>query len=356
MKKVVLVAGATGLVGDAAMRHFSQSGDAEVLAVSRRAPRALYGARHLRLDLRDRDACAELLGKESGVTHVIYAALWEKESLVEGWSSDLQIEVNDQMLRNLIDPLIDNAALQQIVLLQGGKAYGSHKGHVDIPARENRSELRSEPNFYWRQEDYLRSRQIEGDWSWTILRPQLIVGKAIGGSMNVIAALGVYASLLRMRSEPLHYPGGECGIGGIIDADIIAAAADWAGRSECARNEIFNINNGDVFQWNSIWPSIAASFNMEVGEIKPMSLHESSVDWSGQWDELRRKHKLSAPSMNELVGSSFQYLDYAMSMRIHNIMSTVKLRSAGFARFADSEQTLRKWFHEYMAEGLLPPV
>ena len=47
--KKVVVAGATGLVGNAALRHFGTS--CEVVALSRRKPRDLYGARHVPIDL-----------------------------------------------------------------------------------------------------------------------------------------------------------------------------------------------------------------------------------------------------------------------------------------------------------------
>src|SRR5271166_3068454 len=46
ISKKVVVAGATGLVGNAALRHFGSVGACEVVALSRRKPRELYGARH----------------------------------------------------------------------------------------------------------------------------------------------------------------------------------------------------------------------------------------------------------------------------------------------------------------------
>ena len=51
--KKVVVAGATGLVGNAALRHFGTSSPCEVIALSRRKPRELHGARHVALDLTD---------------------------------------------------------------------------------------------------------------------------------------------------------------------------------------------------------------------------------------------------------------------------------------------------------------
>ena len=59
-RKKVLVAGATGLVGAAAMKHFAGEPGCEVLAVSRRAPMETFGARWKPLDLSDTTACAAM--------------------------------------------------------------------------------------------------------------------------------------------------------------------------------------------------------------------------------------------------------------------------------------------------------
>ena len=53
-----VVAGATGLVGNAALRHFGASDDCEVVALSRRKPRDLHGARYVQADLTDAAQCA----------------------------------------------------------------------------------------------------------------------------------------------------------------------------------------------------------------------------------------------------------------------------------------------------------
>ena len=54
--KKVLIAGATGLVGYAAMKHFASQRDCDVIALSRRRPDETYGARFLPLDLTDEAA------------------------------------------------------------------------------------------------------------------------------------------------------------------------------------------------------------------------------------------------------------------------------------------------------------
>jgi NAD(P)-dependent dehydrogenase (short-subunit alcohol dehydrogenase family) len=126
-RKKVLIAGATGLVGYAAMKHFAAEPGCEVVAVSRRCPDDTYGARFIALDLTDAAQCAKVASELSGVTHLVYAALYERPGLVAGWQEAEQIRINDLMLRNLFEPLEKAAPeLRHVALLQGTKAYGVH--------------------------------------------------------------------------------------------------------------------------------------------------------------------------------------------------------------------------------------
>ena len=124
------------------------------------------------------------------------------------------------------------------------------------------------------QEDYLRDRQQGAGSSWdiTILRPQIIFGEAFGSNMNALPALGVYAAVLRDQGRALDYPGGGTSTSEAVDGDLLAEALLWAATSEAAANETFNISNRDVFSIANLWPSIADAFGMEVGEPRPPSL------------------------------------------------------------------------------------
>jgi nucleoside-diphosphate-sugar epimerase len=194
--KRVVVAGATGLVGHAAIRCFLQGSDCEVIAISRRRPEGIAGSRFMSVDLGDARSCAEAVAAIGGVTHLVYAALHERPGLLKGWSDQEQIALNDRMLRNLLGPLEKaSPPLRHVLLMQGGKAYGSHVRPVATPAREGRSEMYEQPNYYWQHENYVRELQQGKSWRWTILRPQLIFGVSLGSAMNVLTAIGVYAAL-----------------------------------------------------------------------------------------------------------------------------------------------------------------
>ena len=287
--KKVVVAGATGLVGNAALRHFGGAGGCEVVALSRRKPRELYGARHVSIDLTDPAQCTQAATSLKGATHLVYAALYEAPNLVDGWRDPEQIRTNDMMLRNLMAALEPVApALRHVALLQGTKAYGVHVRPLTVPAREGRSEMYEQPNFYWAQENFLRELQQGKSWHWSILRPVLIVGEAMGGAMDLIPPLGVYAAMLREQGRPLDYPGGAARVSQAVDVDLLARAIAWSGEAAAARNEAFNVTNGDVFTWENVWPAIADALEMKPG--KPRAV----VDGAGI-SEMDRAMERAAP-------------------------------------------------------------
>ena len=359
-RKAVLIAGASGLVGYAAMKHFASEPGCEVIAVSRRRPDTTFGARFLPVDLTDRQDCARAVGALGHVTHVVYAALYERPGLIAGWRESEQIAVNDRMLRNLMDPLEQAAPnLAHVSLLQGTKAYGVHVQPMKIPAREGRSDRRDVPNFYWNQEAFLREKQRGKSWHFSIFRPVLIVGYSQGSAMNVIPALGAYAAILKAAGQPLHYPGGPPRVGQAVDADLLARCMAWAGEATAARNETFNVANGDVYCWQNIWPAIAAALGMVPGDCLPLSLEADILPREAEWKRIRDAHDLVAPDLQSFVGLSFQYADYQMGFgRTQplppSFSSTIKLMQAGFHEVMDTEAMFVKWLRLYQEKRLLP--
>ena len=359
--KKVLIAGATGLVGRAAMKHFGAQASCEVLALSRRKPDETFGARWRAVDLLDKAACQALAPELAGVTHLVYAALHEQPQLVAGWREDEQIRTNEAMLKNLFEPLQQAASgLLHVVLLQGTKAYGVHVRPLTVPARENRSEMHEQANFYWNQERYIREAQRGKAWSWSILRPVLIVGCSTGSAMNVVPALGVYAAMMRRAGKKaLDYPGGVGRVAQAVDADLLARAIAWSGEAAAARNEIFNVTNGDVFVWPNVWPAIAEALGFAAGGHVPLALDKEIRPREAEWTEIRKQHGLVAGNLREFVGLSFEYADYTMGFGRTQpgppaLVSTIKLMQAGFHEVMDTEAMFAKAVAELQAARLLP--
>lgn len=360
MRKSILIAGASGLVGYAATKHFGSLRDWDVTVLSRRRPRELHGARFIAVDLADDQSCLQLGAKLQDFTHFVYTALHERPRLIAGWREVEHIRVNDRMFRNLLQAVEGGSPdLRHITLLQGTKAYGVHVKPIPTSAREDRDEWRAQPNFYWCQEDFLKERQRGRSWSWTIFRPQMIFGEFFGSAMNLIPAIGTYAAVLKENGQKLHYPGGDPNLIEATDADLLARAIAWAGDSEAAHDQVFNVTNGDVFKWLEIWPVIADALGMQPGDRRPLSLEIEMTKREGDWDRLRQKYKLLAPGLKEFVGLSFQYADacfgYDDERRADpSLVSTIKLRQAGFQECMHTEVMFQKWFRLFQSAGLLP--
>ncbi len=359
MKKTVLVAGAGGVVGRAALQHLSAAGDCAVIGLSRRRPDLPPPVRHLALDLRDAEACARTAGELAGVTHLVFAALHEQPGLVAGWREAAQMRTNEAMLRNLLDALDQAKNLRHVTLLQGTKAYGVHLRPIAVPARE-RWPRNDHPNFYWLQEDLLRARAGERGFDFTIWRPQVIFGDALGVAMNVLPVIGAYAAICREEGRPFAFPGGPAYVLEAVDARLLARAIAWGTTAEAARNETFNITNGDVFAWPNVWPAIAEALGMPDAPPDPFSLAEFLPKKADVWDRIVEKHDLQPLKLADMLGESHHYADYlfalgAKSTPSPKIVSTIKLRRAGFGDCIDTEDMFRDWFAILQQSRILPP-
>jgi nucleoside-diphosphate-sugar epimerase len=357
-EKTVLIAGALGVVGRAALAHFETLPGTRVIGLSRRKPDFETRAGWINVDLTDAEATAAAVSGVNDVTHVVYAALFEEPELVSGWTSDRQIRTNLAMLQNLIEPLEKTSpGLRHVTLLQGTKAYGIHHGPFKIPAKESDPRFIAS-NFYYDQEDWLRERSRSSRWNFTILRPQLVCGFAIGAPMNVVTAIGVYGAICRELDMPMRFPGGEPCFQEAVDADILARAIAWAGSEPRCAGEIYNITNGDVFSWPTLWPALARFLGVEAGPAHPHALAKVMPDRGPVWDRIVRRHDLKAYDYRQLV-ASWEFLDFTFRhgeiKPRHSIMSTIKARQHGFHDCIDTEAMFERLFQRLQAERILPP-
>jgi len=359
--KRALVVGASGVVGLAATRRLAADGRFdEVFAVSRRAPHEIGSARHIALDITDAAAVRRFAADHPGISHLVYTALQEAPGLHPGWFDEEQVALNRSMFANVLDALIEAGTLQHVCLLQGTKAYGVHVfADVAIPCREDRLR-RPHTNFYFAQEDHLYDQQSRGGYTYTILRPQIVFGDSLGSPMNLIPALGVYAAIMHARGEPLHFPGGARHLSEAADADLVGDVIAWAAHAHEARDQIFNIANGDVFNWPDMWPAIADALGQRPGDARPTSLNAQAPSWAAEWARIVDRHGLRAPAdLNAFVGQSFVYADMLMAgrgdHRVPQLVSTIKLRQAGFHGCIDTEAMFCKWFATMQRLRFLPP-
>ena len=227
----VLVAGAYGVIGRRAALHFAAQPNTTVVGLSRRTGLHLEGVRMIPIDLLEPHDVRSKLGSLNEVTHIVFGAYIEKPTARE------KSQVNVAILRNLLDVVEANSpGLEHVTFYQGGKAYGADLGPFKTPAREDDPRLMP-PNFYYDQEDLLRSRQKSAKWHFTALRPEAVMGFAVGNPMNLLMVIAVYATISKHLGLPLRFPGTEAAYRAlyqVTSADILARATDWAGSTPAA--------------------------------------------------------------------------------------------------------------------------
>ena len=356
----VLVTGASGLLGVAAIEKFLSAGW-QVVGVSRRKPELPSGRdiEFLSVDLRDKQAARLAFERLTDITHIAYTALHEKPELVAGWSSKEQIETNNAMLHNVVEPIVRVATnFRHISILQGTKIYGVHLHPIPIPARE-RDARKDHENFFFDQEAYVREMGARHGFNYTALRPQLVTG-ATPGALNVLPAIGVYAAIRREKGEPFGFPGGPSFVWEAADANLVADVMVWAAQSPQAANEAFNITNGDVFEWRNVWPAMARILGVETGPDMPTSVTAYLKENADLWEQIVMKYGLRSRSLREFVGQGDQHADFAFAYGAPEgpraFVSTVKLRQAGFTKTVDTEDAFGNALQSLLDHKLLPPV
>ena len=348
--KTILVVGVQGVSGRHVAEHYARQPGTAVIGLSRR-PGDLPDVGHITADLLQPE---ELRGRVEALrehlTHVVFAAYLERPTAVE------RSAVNTTLLQNLLDAVGDFPALQHVVLYQGGKAYGSDLGPYRTPAREDDPRLMP-PNFYDDQEDLIRRRQRDKAWHFTILRPDGVCGFATGNPMNLSMVIAIYAAMSKELGMPLRFPGSERAyraLTQLTSANVLAEATLWAGSSPAARNEIFNLTNGDTFRWRHLWPRIAEMFGMKTADPALLSLTDYMADKQALWDAMVVKYSLTPIPYDQVVAWPFG--DAIFGMAYDNVFNTIKIRRAGFQGCIDTETMFSTFFDKLRMNRVIPPL
>ncbi|HKA14045.1 MAG TPA: hypothetical protein VKH41_03435 [Myxococcota bacterium] len=239
------------------------------------------------------------------------------------------------------------APLAHVSLLQGTKAYGAHTGRaMPVPAREQDA-VRDHANFYFAQQDLLEESAGRAGFAWTIFRPQVVLGRAIGSAMNPVAALGAYAAIQRELGAPLRYPGHPNLLTECTDARLVASAIEWSWREARANREAINLANGDVIAWRAFFARLAVEFGMEL-DASPGAggalLAKTMPGHAPVWRRIAERESLRVAELDALIGLSWQYADILWAAPapppVPMLVSTIKARQLGFGDCIDSEECI----------------
>ncbi len=348
-QKTALVVGARGVIGGNLIEHLERIGGWDIIGLSRRGGTDRGSVRHIAVDLLEREATMARLRELTEVTHIFYAAYQDRARWAE------LVPPNVAMLTNVVDAIEPVARdLKHVSLMQGYKVYGAHLGPFATPAKES-DPPHMPPEFNVDQQQFLERRQAGAAWSWSAIRPSVVAGVGLGNPMNLAMVIAVYASMSKELGIPLRFPGKPGAYSSLIemtDADLLAQATVWAAITEGKGNEAYNITNGDMFRWSSMWPKIAAYFDLDVAPPLQMNLADVMADKEGLWNEMTERHGLVSTPYSDV--SSWMFGDFVFAWDYDVIADTSKSRRAGFHGYVDSEAMFLGIFQDLRDQRLIP--
>lgn len=353
MSRTALVVGASGIVGSATAALLVREGWT-VHGLARR-PAAQAGVLPIAADLQNAADTASALADLR--PDAVFITTWLRQD-----SEAENIRVNSAMVRNLLDALRQNTSTRHVALVTGLKhylgpfeAYG--KGSLpQTPFREEQGRLDVE-NFYYAQEDEVFAAAERDGFGWSVHRPHTVIGKAVGNAMNMGTTLAVYATICRATGRPFRFPGSSAqwsGLTDMTDARQLARHLLWAATTPAARNQAFNVVNGDVFRWSWMWNRIADWFGIEAapfdGTILP--LEEQMRDDAAIWREIAEREGLTEPDLSRLA--SPWHTDADLGRPIEVVTDMGKSRRLGFTDYQPTDDAFFDLFAELRADHLIP--
>jgi nucleoside-diphosphate-sugar epimerase len=294
--------------------------------------------------------------REIRPTHV-YLATWLRQP-----TEAENIRVNSAMIRNLLAAVAPARSIEHVALVTGLKhylgpfeAYG--KGTLPAtPFREEQGRLDVE-NFYYAQEDEVFAAAKTQGFGWSVHRPHTIIGYALGNQMNMGVTLAVYASICKATGRPFVFPGSAAQwkfLTDMTDARQLAKQLLWASTTPVARDQAFNIVNGDIFRWSWMWQRLAAWFELEAAllpaEITPLEVQ--LADAGPIWAEIAAKNSLAEPSLNNIISAWHTDADLGRPIEVVTDMS--KSRKMGFLDYQATDDSFFELFARLRVEKLIP--
>jgi nucleoside-diphosphate-sugar epimerase len=354
MAKVALIAGVTGIVGSN-LAHQLLSNGWQVHGIARRPSADIAGVNFIAADLLDATSLRNAVANPKP-SHVFLATWLRQPTEAEN------IRVNSAMVRNLLEAVSHAGTLQHVALVTGLKqylgpfeAYG--KGKLPAtPFREEQPRLDIE-NFYYAQEDEVFAAASHHHFGWSVHRPHTIIGYALGNAMNMGVTLAVYATICRETGRPFLFPGSAVqwnGLTDMTDARLLARHLEWAATTPAARDQAFNVVNGDVFRWSWMWPRLASWFGIEPapfpGEGTPLEKQLAGAE--AIWKDIAISHHLAEPNLNHLA--SAWHTDADLSRPIEVVTDMTKSRKLGFLDYQATDDSFFELFTRLRQNHIIP--
>jgi len=114
-----------------------------------------------------------------------------------------------------------------------------------------------------------------------------------------------------------------------------------------------------VFSWRDMWPAIAQTLDVALGEDEPLSVAEYVRQREDLWQGILARHNLVPNTLKQIVGESHHYADLCFGSDAHGapppiFVSTVKIHQAGFNQTYNSEESFCYWLRDLRSRRIIP--
>ncbi len=353
MARHALIAGVSGIIGRHLAELLAVTPGWSVTGLSRHKHDLPAGVSHIAVDLTDEAATQQALADVDATD--IFVTTWLRQP-----TEAENCRVNAGMVRHLL-AAVEAKPPRHVALVTGLKHYmGPFEAYAKAkpitPFREEQPRLAYQ-NFYYDQEDELFAAAKKQGFGWSVHRPHTLIGYAVGNQMNMAATLGAYAAICKETGRPFVFPGSPEQYQAVVDVTdgrIIAEHLLWAATEPQARDNAFNIVNGEVFRWNWLWPKLAAHLGVAAadypGHAQP--LEEQMAGMEPVWDRIVAKHGLQKNALNTVA--SWWHSDADLGRVIENFTDMTKSRDLGFTAYQNTVRSFTDAFDKLRAARVLP--
>ncbi|KAK7217309.1 hypothetical protein V2G26_005312 [Clonostachys chloroleuca] len=289
----------------------------------------------------------------------------EKIKLISGIDLRAGVEEVVAKLQNQIPDIATTFILQT-----GGNGYGLEfpdQVQIKTPLSESLPRI-PEPwaskVFYYAQHDLLIAASRNKKWTFSEIRPEVIVGFSPSSNfMNLAQGLGALLSLykeVKGAGTSFPFPGTLSGYNATFtdtSQDILAKMEIFAALNPetCGMGAIINVADGPTMTWAQLWPRLCEHFGL-VG-TGPQDNNISTQDFVNKhkdaWLKIAKRHGLSEKVVEQMDWAFIHYVltDFAFD-REYDLAYSRKL---GFTEKVDTVHGYITAWERMRQAKILPP-
>jgi len=364
--RVAFVTGANGITGAALVNQFASEPDwKKIIAVSRRPGHSLPSDPRVQFISIDLSKSPEEIGQilltngATDITHVYHTAYVEGKAEGDAQFQELW-DLNVPMFENVLTAVerVSEETLKRVTLQTGGKHYGIFQKAPPVPISEEVGRFEGgPPNFYYGQEDVLFNHRHGKHWSYTVVRPQIIIGKTKGNGMSFTTSLGLYFTIKKYLRQPAVYGGSpsvwdvpvECST-----ASNIAKFTSYISQNTEAAGHEFNISDADPTQptFKDYFEYLGQYFGVPIEQKEGYSIAEDMKDKEAVWNEIAEKYGADKEAFGY---ATWKFLDMTFQGTPGAVVYDMsKARKYGWNETRNTREEIGKVLDEMKKEHIIP--